>query len=140
MSIIIILMLFILGLIFFWGKAKMILIALLIFLAIALWLEGFNYDIDLQKYWETGSYSESRVETVTDDDGNSIRLITGDCNRSEYDFNCDDFQMQAEAQTKYQVCADEIAADNPGIDVQKLDIYGLDRDKDGIVCEALPAN
>jgi hypothetical protein len=34
---------------------------------------------------------------------------------------------------------DEIKKNNPNIeDPRKLDIYGLDRDHDGIACEALP--
>jgi len=52
--------------------------------------------------------------------------------------NCSSFSNQGEAQAKYNECAEEIAANNPGIDVKKLDVYGLDGDNDGIVCEALP--
>lgn len=103
-------------------------------------LEGFNYDADLGKLWETKSYSESRVETIKDSDGNSIRLITGNCNRAEFDLNCDDFATQGEAQAKYNECANIIAENNPNIDTRKLDIYGLDGNNNGIVCEALPAN
>lgn len=37
------------------------------------------------------------------------------------------------------MCGDKIAADNKQdrSAVRSLDIYGLDKDKDGIVCEAL---
>lgn len=54
--------------------------------------------------------------------------------------NCDDFGSQPEAQEKYSYCADKIADDNDttGDIVRSIDVYGLDRDKDGIVCEALP--
>ncbi len=114
-------------------------IVILVLLAIALGLEGFDYDADLGKLWETGSYSESRVETVKDAEGNSIRLITGECNRKEFDLNCKDFASQEEAQAKYNYCAEIVAKNNPDIDTKKLDIYGLDGDNDGIVCEALPA-
>jgi hypothetical protein len=56
------------------------------------------------------------------------------------DVNCDNFKTQTEAQNVYDTCADEIAQNNSNIgDVKSLDIYGLDRDKDGIVCESLPA-
>ena len=56
------------------------------------------------------------------------------------DVNCANFTTQSEAQKLYDTCADEIAKNNANIgDVKSLDIYGLDRDKDGIVCEALPA-
>jgi hypothetical protein len=46
-----------------------------VLLAVALGLEGFNYDVDLGKLWQTGNYKESRVESVKDKNGNTIRLI-----------------------------------------------------------------
>lgn len=133
------LILIVLALLVFWGKAKAALIAILVLLAIAFAVEGFDYDADLGKLWETGSYAESRVETIKDSDGNSLRIITGNCNRAEFDLNCDDFSTQAEAQEKYNSCSDEIAENNPGIDMSKLDIYGLDGNNNGVVCESLPA-
>ena len=132
------LMLILVILFFTWGKAKAVLIVLFILLAIALGLEGFDYDADLAKLWETKSYSEARVETVKDADGNTIRLITGVCNSKEFDLNCSSFSTQGEAQAKYQECVDTLSKDNPDVDVAKLDVYRLDGDKDGIVCEALP--
>lgn len=139
MGIIAVLMLIVILLIFFWKKATGILIIILVLLAIAMGLEGFDYDADLQKLWETKSYSASRVETVKDAEGNSVRIITGNCNRKEFDLNCKDFATQNEAQAKYNECAKVIAKNNPGIDTKKLDIYGLDGNNNGIVCEALPA-
>lgn len=121
-----------------WGKAKVVLIVIFILLAVALGLEGFDADADIQKLWETKSYKESRVETLKDADGNSIRLITGVCNSKEFDLNCSSFSTQWEAQAKYQECVDKLSKDNPGINVAQLDVYRLDGDKDGIVCEALP--
>lgn len=132
-------MLVVILLLIFWGKAKGILIVILILLAIAMWLEGFNGDADIGKLWETQSYSESRVETVKDADGNSVRIITGVCNSNDFDLNCDNFAIQDEAQAKYQECADEVAKNNQWIDTSKLDIYGLDGNNNGIVCEALPS-
>ena len=140
LSIIGLLMCIVVLLIIFWQKATTILLVILVLLAIAMWLEGFDYDIDLQKYWESWSYSESRVERIKDSDGNYIEIITGNCNRSEFDFNCADFETQHEAQNKYSECASLISENNPWIDIRKLDIYWLDGDKDGIVCEALPSN
>lgn len=125
---------------FIFEKVRWLMIGFIILMLGALGMEVYDYDLDLGKLWETGSISESRVETVKDSDGNSVRLITGNCNRAEFDLNCNDFSTQGEAQAKYNACADEIASNNPGIDVKKLDIYGLDGDNDGIVCEALPAN
>jgi len=129
----------VLALLVFWGKAKAALIAILVLLAIAFAVEWYDYDADLGKLWETGSYQESRVETIKDSEGNSLRIITGNCNSKEFDLNCDDFTTQAEAQTKYNECADEVAENNPGIDMSKFDIYGLDGNNNGVVCEALPA-
>lgn len=53
--------------------------------------------------------------------------------------NCSDFKTQGEAQAKYDSCADKIASDNDTTkeQVRSVDVYGLDHDKDGIVCEAL---
>lgn len=140
MTIIGILMLIVILLLIFWGKAKGMLIVILVLLAMAMGLEWYNGDADLGKLWETGSYSESRVETVKDSEWNSIRVITWACNRDDFDLNCADFTTQGEAQAKYNACADEVAANNPGIDTRKLDIYGLDGNNNGIVCEALPTN
>lgn len=133
-------MLIVVLLLIFWGKAKGMLIVILVLLAIAMGIEGFDYDADLGKLWETGSYSESRVETIKDADGNSVRIVTGTCNSKEFDLNCANFATQGEAQAKYQECANIVAANNPGIDTSKLDIYGLDGNNNGVVCEALPAS
>jgi hypothetical protein len=140
MGAIIALMLIVVACMLFFKKGLVAFTVILVLLAIALGLEGFDYDADLGKLWETGSYSESRVETVKDSEWNSIRLITGMCNRAEYDLNCDAFTTQGEAQAKYNECANEIAKSNPNIDTRKLDVYGLDRNNNGVVCEALPVN
>lgn len=129
----------VLALILFWGKAKIMLWTILAVLLVAFAVDGLDYDVDLGKLWETWSYQESRVDTITDSDGNSVRIITGNCNKQEFDLNCKDFSTQDEAQTKYNECAQEVAANNPGIDVKKFDIYGLDGNNNGIVCEALPS-
>ena len=122
----------------FWGKWKIALTVILVLLAIAMWIEGFDYDADLGKLWETGNYQESRVETIKDSDGNEFRVITWSCNSKEYDFNCADFDTQKEAQDKYDECAYSIKQSNPEIkDINKLDIFGLDGNNNGIVCEAL---
>lgn len=140
MTIIGVLMVVVVLLLIFWKKGTIVLTVILILLAIAMGLEGYNGDADLGKLWETWSYTESRVETVKDSEGNSIRVITGVCNSWDFDLNCADFGTQGEAQAKYNACADEVASNNPGIDTRKLDIYGLDGNNNGIVCEALPAN
>ena len=138
MGVIGVLMLIVLALIIFWKKGTAALIVILVLLAIAMWIDGFDYDADLGKLWETGSYQESRVETIKDSDGNSVRIITWTCNSKEYDLNCADFDTQKEAQDKYDECAYSIKQSNPEIkDINKFDIFGLDGNNNWIVCEAL---
>jgi hypothetical protein len=50
--------------------------------------------------------------------------LIGECEKKE-NFNCDNFAYQDEAQTLFEECG--------GIG---NDVHGLDRDKDGIVCES----
>jgi hypothetical protein len=51
------------------------------------------------------------------------------CSAKDKDYNCKDFKTQPEAQQVYDRCK------TLG---QNMDVYHLDGDKDGIVCEALP--
>ncbi len=98
----------------------------------ALWLQLTDWDLDLGTLWETGSLTESRVEYKQ-----GLKILWSDCVSDN--LNCANFTTQVEAQTKYEACAAKIAADNASVtDVKRLDIYGLDGDKDGIVCEVLP--
>jgi hypothetical protein len=115
------------------GKFKVFILGLAILLLAALGMEVYDYDLDLGKLWETGSLQESRVQHTE----KGIRLI-GDC--VSVDLNCADFQTQPEAQAKYEQCAQEVAQynDKSPEELKNLDVYGLDRDKDGKVCEALP--
>jgi hypothetical protein len=114
-------------------------IGLGILLLAAIGIETLNYDLDLGKLWETGSIQESRVSHTKD----GIKLM-GSCaipTKGEGDLNCANFKTQWEAQAKYEQCANEIISYNAWVDTNKvksLDIYRLDWDKDGIVCEALP--
>jgi len=126
-------------LLIFWKKGTVALTVILVLLAIAMWVEWFDYDADLGKLWETGSYSESRVETIKNSDWDSIRLITWTCATKDFDLNCSDFSTQADAQAKYDQCAESIKKNNPdlNLDMNKLDIYGLDGNNNWIVCEAL---
>ena len=119
-------------------KAKGIFFGLFIMVAIAMGIEATNYDIDLGKLFETGNVQESRVQTLKGKDGTQVRVF-GTCIKD--DINCSAFKTQWEAQSKYDTCANEIKKNNTAItDTNKLDIYGLDGDKDGKVCEALPIN
>ena len=125
--------LIVVALLLFWWKAKIALWVILILLVSAFGIEYFDYDIDLGKLWETGSVSESRVEHK-----NGMKVFGTDC--ASNNLNCDDFKNQPKAQEKYDMCAEKIATDNNTTReiIRSIDIYGLDHDKDGIVCEALP--
>ena len=128
------LILIVLLLLIFWWKAKGMLIALLIILFVALGLQVADYDLDLGKLWETGgNIEESRVMQK---DG--LKVFWSQCITNN--LNCDNFQTQSEAQAKYDTCADQIMKDNGASKekVRSVDVFGLDKDKDGIVCEALP--
>lgn len=114
-------------------------IGLGILLLAAIGIETMNYDLDLGKLWQTGDIQASRVSHTKD----GLTLF-GSCaipKDGEGDLNCANFGTQEEAQAKYEQCANEIASYNAGVDanqVKSLDIYRLDGDKDGVVCEALP--
>ena len=88
-------------------------------------LEVADKDFDLQTLFETGSLKEALLER--DEDGNLLNLgrICDAQEEGFYDYNCDDFETQQEAQRVYEQCG--------------TDINRLDGDKDGIVCEALPS-
>ncbi len=123
------------------GNARLILLAvLLVILAICwfvfekfrIWILGLmalvlagigmemaGKDVDLGKLVETGSVSESMI-TKTD----KGTWLIGECEKKA-NFNCDNFAYQEEAQTLFEECG--------GVE---NDIHGLDRDKDGIVCES----
>ena len=92
---------------------------------VATGLEVADTDLDLKTLFETGSIKESLLER--DENGN-IKDIARICEaqaQDYYDYNCSDFETQAEAQAVYDQC--------------DTDINRLDGDNDGIVCEALPA-
>jgi hypothetical protein len=120
------------ALLIFWWKAKITLWIVLILLLGAFGVEYFDYDVDLGRLWDTGSVSESRVSHKK-----WLAIFGSDC--IDNDLNCSNFQTQAEAQAKYDMCAQQIARDNNTSQeqVRSVDVYGLDGDKDGTVCEAL---
>ncbi len=98
--------------------------------AVATGLEVADKDFDLKKLWETGSLKESLL--ARDKDGNLITDPNKICEASEkgfYNYNCKDFLTQPEAQKVYETCKKRSG---------KEDVFGLDRDKDGLVCESLP--
>ncbi len=104
---------------FFFEKFRLWILGLIGILLVAVGMEVTDNDFDVQKLIETGSFAESRVN-VTE---NGVWLIN-EC-QSETNFNCDNFKYQDEAQDLFDACG--------GVE---NDIHGLDRDKDGMVCEA----
>lgn len=138
----IVLLIVIVAVLYFLGVIKKgFAIGLGIILLLALGIQIFDYDLDLGTLWRTGDINQSRVQYTED----GIMLI-GSCvkpkgSTTDYDLNCANFETQGKAQAKYDACAAEIASNNAGKsedEIRNLDIYGLDGDKDGIVCEALP--
>jgi hypothetical protein len=100
-------------------------------------LEVFDYDLDLETLWKTGDIQESRVQNVK-----WVKLVWA-CVVADAtdDLNCANFSTQGEAQALYEKCVDKIKEYNSDVDdeaIKRLDVYWLDGDKDGIVCEALP--
>ena len=105
---------------------------------VALGIETLDYDLDLGTLWRTGNITESRVQHTEDG-----IILKGNCINSKQsnDLDCANFPTQEAAQAKYDQCAEEIASYNAGktvSQIKNLDIYRLDGNKNGIVCESLP--
>lgn len=80
--------------------------------------------------WADGVCDESIPDVVVEQDPEpEIQLepqqTTCECSSNQY--NCSDFTTHDEAQALFECCGGP-----------NSDIHGLDRDKDGIVCESLP--
>jgi hypothetical protein len=106
--------------------AKVALGVVIATLLIALGLETSKTDYDLGKAIKTGSLSAAKIQR--DDKGNLVN-VDAFCNAQKLDYNCSDFKTQPEAQSVYDRC--KTLGKN-------MDIYGLDGNHNGIVCEALP--
>jgi len=109
---------------YFWEKARIGAAIAIIALLAALGLEMSNNDWDLGKLAQTRSFSESKIQR--DEGGN---LIMGAmCNPEDgFDYNCDDFSTQEEAQSVHDKCSKN-----------GLDVHGLDGNGDGVACQSLP--
>ena len=118
------------GIIFYFVKgttAKVAVGAMIALLLVAFGMEAKNTDYDMGKLIETKSFSKAKIER--DPVTGSITNADAFCNAQEIDYNCKDFKNQSEANDLYQKCK------SVG---KNMDAYGLDGDKDGKVCEALP--
>jgi hypothetical protein len=118
------------GFVFYFVKgttAKVAAGAMIALLLLAFGMEAKGNDYDMKKLVETKSFSKAKIErdAVT---GN-ITNADAFCSAQDIDYNCKDFKTQKEANDLYQKC--KSAGKN-------MDVYGLDGDKDGKVCESLP--
>lgn len=112
----------VLGILYFvFEKFRIWILALMVVLLGAFGMEMTGNDYDVQKLVETGSFAESKLDQTSD----GTWIYSDDCGKEM--FNCSNFSTQAEAQELFESCG--------GLNE---DVHGLDRDKDGIVCEALP--
>ena len=118
------------GIAFYFVKgttAKAIVGAMIALLLLAFGMEAKGNDYDMAKLIETKSFSKAKIER--DPVTGNITNADAFCNAQDIDYNCKDLKTQKEANDLYQKC--KTAGKN-------MDVYGLDGDKDGKVCEALP--
>lgn len=118
------------GIVYYFVKgtaAKVAVGATILLLLAAFGMEVSNTDYDLGKLAETKSFEKAKIER--DPTTGNISNADAFCNATEIDYNCKDFKTQKEANEIYNKCK------NSG---KNMDVYGLDGDKDGKVCEALP--
>ncbi len=112
-------------------------------LLIALGFEIGNTDVDLGSVFQGESLSDSVVErdaegnletaadgglVLRDKEGNVVAVGTAGAKYTD-EYNCDDFETQPEAQRFFEKAG--------GIE---SDVNRLDGNKDGVACQALPAN
>lgn len=122
LAVIIILLVILGALFYFWEKARLFIGALIITMLIALGLEVSGNDWDLGKLAETGSFKESKIEQTE----SGHWLIGEECQKEK--LNCDNFTYQEDAQDLFEKCG--------GLE---NDVHDLDRDNDNKVCEHLPS-
>ncbi len=107
------------------ATAKAILGGMIALLMVSFGMEATNRDYDVGTLSKTGSFEAAKIQR--DEKGNLIN-IDGFCNAKKLDYNCSDFKTQEEAMKVYNRCKDL---------GKNMDLFGLDGDKDGKVCEAL---
>lgn len=116
---------------FFFAKttwAKVVISGAIAILVLAFGMEAKNTDYDVMQLVKTGSFAASEIQRDTE--GNLIPgSVDAFCTAQDIDYNCDDFKTQPEAQGVYERCK--------GLG-KNMDVYRLDGDKDGVVCEARP--
>jgi len=106
--------------------AKVILGGVIAALLVGLGFEMKDTDYDLGTVIKTGSFKKAKLKRNENGDLVNIQEF---CDQTDIDYNCSDFQTQAEAMQVYNRCKDA---------GRNMDVYRLDGDKDGKVCESLP--
>ncbi len=110
--------------------AKVVIGGAIVLLLTAFGLESSNKDYDVGKLIQTGSFTASQIQR--DSKGNLLpSSVDAFCNAEKQDYNCADFKTQPEAQYVYDRC---------NALGKNMDVYHLDGNNNGIVCEALPEN
>lgn len=108
--------------------AKIVIGAMIALLLTAFGMEATKTDYDVTTLAKTGSFAAAKIQR--DPNGNLLPAsVDAFCNAQQADYNCADFKTQPEAQSVYDRC--KTLGKN-------MDVYHLDGDKDGIVCESLP--
>ncbi len=107
--------------------AKVIIGVMVALLMGAFGMEVANTDYDLGKAIETGSLAAAKIER--DPETGNLINVDNFCNAEKMDYNCSDFKTQPEAQSVYARC--QTLGKN-------MDVFRLDGDNDGKVCESLP--
>lgn len=110
--------------------AKVIIGGAIVLLLAAFGMEASNKDYNVGTLIKTHSFAASEIQR--DSSGNLLpSSVDAFCNAEQQDYNCSDFKTQPEAQTVYDRCK------SLG---KNMDVYRLDGNHNGIVCEALPGN
>jgi hypothetical protein len=107
--------------------AKAILGGAVIILLAAFGMEASKTDYNVGTLIKTGSLSAAKIQR---DERGNITNVEAFCNAKDADYNCSDFKSQPEAQGVYDKCK--------GLG-KNMDVYHLDGNHNGKVCESLPA-
>ena len=110
--------------------AKIAIGGMIALLMVAFGMEVKQNDYNVGTLIKTGSFTAAQIPR--DANGNLTAAgIDSFCNATQQDYNCSDFKTQPEAQAVYGRC--KTLGKN-------MDVYHLDGNHNGIVCESLPGN
>lgn len=109
--------------------AKVAIGSMIALLMVAFGMEVKQTDYNVGTLIKTHSFAAAKIERDPTTGNLLPASIDAFCNAADKDYNCSDFTAQPEAQQVYDRCK------TLG---QNMDVYHLDGDKDGVVCESLP--